>query len=216
MMIHNLFLNIIISYLVGSLSGSLLLGKLKGVDIRKSGSKNAGGTNAFRTQGFHFAICVVLIDISKGYISANYISTLKLIHLNQVNNSELSLLMCGFAAIIGHIYPIFYNFKGGKGAGTAVGMLFAIYPSSVLVAVISWLIILISTGYVGLSTIIGSITIPIQLQYSNHYFEYYHFFSIILSFLIIFTHHSNIKRMIQGNENQFKKVMVFKKLYNSS
>jgi glycerol-3-phosphate acyltransferase PlsY len=124
--------------------------------------------------------------------------------------------MCGFAAIIGHIYPIFYNFKGGKGAGTAVGMLFAIYPSSVLVAVISWLIILISTGYVGLSTIIGSITIPIQLQYSNHYFEYYHFFSIILSFLIIFTHHSNIKRMIQGNENQFKKVMVFKKLYNSS
>ena len=109
MMIYNLFLNILISYLVGSLSGSLLLGKLKGVDIRKSGSQNAGGTNAFRTQGFHYAICVVLIDISKGYISANYISTLKLIHLNQVNNSELSLLMCGFAAIIGHIYQIFYT-----------------------------------------------------------------------------------------------------------
>ena len=207
-----LFTFIVLGYLIGSISGSLLLGKFKKVDIRNLGSGNAGATNAFRSIGPFFALGTLLIDIMKGYLPVILFSP----YIDMSLDQDLIKILIGISCVLGHVYPIFYSFKGGKGAGTLLGVIAAIFPSSISLVFSIWILVLIFTGYVGLSTIIGSITIPIQLQYSNHYFEYYHFFSIILSILIIFTHHSNIKRMIQGNENQFKKVMVFKKLYNSS
>jgi len=211
----NLFFNILISYLIGSLSGSLILGRFKGIDIRKMGSGNAGGTNAFRTQGFLFALGVIIFDVLKGFVSAKFISTLKLFNLGiSLNiNSELGILICGMSAVLGHVYPIFHKFKGGKGAGAAIGMLLCLHPISVVFAVLIWTIVLILTGFVGLGTIIGGSSIPIYLFITGESSEFIYFpiISIILALFIFFTHRTNIQRMLKGTENQFEKAMLLKK-----
>ena len=212
----NTLINILLSYLIGSISGSLIMGKLKGIDIRKLGSGNAGGTNAFRTQGFVFALAVVMIDVLKGYVSAKYISELSLINISFWGNSELNMLFCGLSAIIGHVYPIYYGFRGGKGAGAGMGMLLAIAPISLGIAILHWLCVLTLTGFVGLGTMIAASSIPIYLYVTgaNAHFEYFPILSIVLALFIIFTHRSNITRMLKGNENQFQKIMIFKKLFS--
>jgi len=207
-------IKILISYLLGSISGSLVLGKLKGVDIRTMGSGNAGGTNAFRTQGFLFALGVVLIDILKGYIAAGYVARLDLpLGLSGFSIAPgLVSTLCGTAAIIGHVYPVFYGFKGGKGAGAAIGMILAIFPLAVVPAVVIWLFTLFLTGYVGLGTMLAAASIPVFSYWStwctNSYFIT---FSGLLAAFIVYTHRSNIQRMLQGNENRFEKAMILRR-----
>jgi acyl phosphate:glycerol-3-phosphate acyltransferase len=199
----SVIIKILFSYLLGSLSGSLILGKILNVDVRKSGSGNAGSTNAFRVMGAKFALLVLLIDISKGYFATSLIA-------NVGSSTELLPILCGIAAITGHIFPIFYQFKGGKGAGAAIGMIFAIYPLAFLVAILTWLIILVFTGFVGLSTILASISVPLFTLFYQSSNMYFMNFSIVLAILIILTHIKNIKRMIKGTENRFEKMMIFK------
>ena len=107
-----IFLNIIFSYLLGSISGSMVLGKIKGIDIREMGSGNAGGTNAFRTVGPLFAIGVVIIDILKGYVAVQCISGFDFWNIYDSNNIPLMKITCGVGAVLGHVYPIYYSFKG--------------------------------------------------------------------------------------------------------
>ena len=207
-MISLIFLTIL-AYLLGSISGSMVMGKLNNVDIRKMGSGNAGGTNAFRTQGIFFALPVVLIDIGKGFIAAEYFH-----NINFINTSimiESSHLFFGSAAVIGHCYPIFHNFKGGKGAGTAMGVLISVFPNTLLPALIVWILSLIFTGFVGLSTILASITVSIISIYTFPLINNIQIMCFFISLFIIFMHRSNITRMIKGKENQFKKIMIFKK-----
>jgi len=208
----HLFLFLFLSYLIGSISGSIFLGKIKGIDIRKLGSGNAGGTNAFRTVGALFAIGVVFIDIIKGYIAVKYIPLLNFNFLqNVIIDNEIILIFCGVGSVLGHVYPIYHGFKGGKGAGTLVGVLAAIYPQAIIICLGIWLLILVLTGYVGLSTIMSSLSFPIYYIFylNNNYFTPLGFFSIIIPIFIIFTHRSNILRMLTGKENRFKKIMIF-------
>ena len=146
-------IRIILSYLIGSISGSMLMGKLRGVDIRTMGSGNAGGTNAFRTQGAIFALSVIVVDIAKGYVATFYIS-------GDFGQGSLLGILCGIAAVLGHVYPVYYNFKGGKGAGTLVGILIGLYPFGLLISFSVWLFVLVLTGYVGLSTMLAGISFP--------------------------------------------------------
>ena len=209
-----ILIKLVLSYLIGSTSGSILLGKLKGVDIRNMGSGNAGGTNAFRTQGASFAAGVLGIDILKGFISAKFISAMNLpIFSSSTVDPNLLIILCGVAAVLGHVYPLYHGFRGGKGGGAAVGMVFAISWSSISLAILLWMIILVLTGYVGFGTMLGSIS----LIYFAHYFKdtinnpYFLPFTVFLSFFIIYTHRSNIKRMLDGMENRFEKAMIFRK-----
>ena len=200
-------IRIILSYLIGSISGSMLMGKLRGVDIRTMGSGNAGGTNAFRTQGAIFALSVIVVDIAKGYVATFYIS-------GDFGQGSLLGILCGIAAVLGHVYPVYYNFKGGKGAGTLVGILIGLYPFGLLIAFSVWLFVLILTGYVGLSTMLAGISFPMVI-YAENFMGGLNStigsFSIIMALFLVFTHRSNISRMLQGNENRFEKVMIFKK-----
>jgi len=202
-----------LSYLIGSTSGSVLLGKLKGVDIRNLGSGNAGGTNAFRTQGAAFATGVLFVDIMKGFISAKFISAMNLPIFPGTLDPNLLIILCGIAAILGHVYPIYHGFRGGKGGGAAVGMVFAISWPTISLAILLWLVILLLTGFVGLGTMLGSISVI----YFAHYFKdainnpYFLPFTVLLSLFIIYTHRSNIKRMLDGTENRFEKAMIFRK-----
>ena len=209
-----ILIKLVVSYLIGSTSGSILLGKLKGVDIRNMGSGNAGGTNAFRTQGASFAAGVLGIDILKEFISAKFISAMNFsIFPSSTVDPNLLIILCGIAAVLGHVYPLYHGFRGGKGGGAAIGMIFAISWPSISLAILLWLVILLLTGYVGLGTMIGSVSVI----YFAHYFKdvinnpYFLSFTIFLSFFIIYTHRSNIKRMLDGTENRFEKAMIFRK-----
>ncbi|SVB19943.1 uncharacterized protein METZ01_LOCUS172797, partial [marine metagenome] len=179
------------------------MGKIKHVDLRKIGSGNAGGTNAFRTMGAQFALAVLFIDVIKGFIAVQFISSLNIngfLMGGEINIEKLSIV-CGCGAVLGHVYPLYYKFKGGKGAGTMVGVLLALFPAGLATCLLFWGVSLILTGYVGLSTIIAGIILPISTAF---YFEGglgtpFGIFTMIISLFIIFTHRSNIRRMLDGN-----------------
>ena len=209
--ITNLVIHFFLSYLVGSISGSMLLGKYKKIDIRNMGSGNAGGTNAFRIMGKYFALGVLLIDLLKGYFAVEFIPSLYFFKISSISSINYSI--CGFGVVLGHVYPLYYNFKGGKGAGTMVGVLLSIHPFSLIFCFLIWLTVLILSGYVGLSTIIAGISLPVSaiFFYNEGLLSPFGIFTIFISIFIIFTHRSNINRMISGKENRFTKIMIFKK-----
>ena len=194
----------------------MFLGRLKGIDIRTMGSGNAGGTNALRSIGPIFALGVISIDIFKGIIAVIFISKLVFISHIMVPD-ELVSILCGVAAVLGHVYPIYYNFQGGKGAGTLIGIVGTLFPQSIIYVFISWFIIIIFTGFVGLGTMVGSIVLVIVtiLFYPEGINSYFGYFSILMASFIIFTHKSNIQRMLNGTENKFEKLMIFKKIFKN-
>ena len=137
-------LRLLAAYLLGSLNGSLLLGKLRGVDIRTQGSGNAGGTNALRTQGKAFALGVIIIDVAKVYIAVRALPGL--FAPGELASAPLQQAWlqvgCGFAAVVGHVYPIFHGFRGGKGVATLLGSLLALAPVLLLGVLAVWLIMM--------------------------------------------------------------------------
>jgi len=202
---YSIILIIISSYLIGSISGGVIIGKIRNTDIRKKGSQAAGATNAFRTMGTMFALSVLIIDVYKGYFAVEYIPLL----LNNDTNSIKAL--AGIICILGHVYPLYFKFKGGKGVGTALGALIA-FPKLlplIGIAFVSWILILIITGYVGLSSILATLSVPILYILTEKIIcDELGMVSLIISLLIIFTHRENIKRMIDGTENRFEKIMI--------
>jgi glycerol-3-phosphate acyltransferase PlsY len=196
-----------LAYLLGSISGSMVMGAFRHVDIRKSGSGNAGGTNAFRTQGFGFALGVVLIDIGKGALAAGLIPGLVIAVLGQPVSAELQMLACGFAAVVGHCYPIWYGFRGGKGAATAVGALAVIEPNVLLPMIATWLLILVLTGWVGLATMLAAISV-VPAFYWLGASEAQMWFGVVLAAFIVVMHRSNIVNMRNGTEHKFQRIRV--------
>ncbi len=197
---------ILLSYLVGSISGGVIIGKIKNVDIRKKGSKAAGATNAFRTMGTLFALLVLFIDVYKGYFATYNIPFL---FLDEPTNSVKSI--AGFSVILGHVYPLYFKFKGGKGVGTALGTLFA-FPEFYFTAAIgflSWLFNLFLTGYVSLGSILAGIIVSITFILENKFADTdLTIYIIFISIFFVLTHRENIKRLLNRSENQFKKIMI--------
>lgn len=202
-----LIVKFMLAYLLGSVSGSLLLGRLKKIDIRGQGSGNAGGTNAFRTQGLVFALGVVIIDVGKGVIAAWWIPEIGFGEAAQTLEPGLVVMACGFAAVLGHCFPVWHGFRGGKGAATAVGALIVIEPWIILPLVITWLITLIMTGYVGLSTVFAGFSlIPAAWAMNDSTLMA---FSAILALFLLFTHRENIRRLRAGTEYRFERIHIF-------
>ena len=154
----------LIAYLLGSLIGSLLVGRLRGVDIRTLGSGNAGGTNALRTQGPRFAIAVMLIDVGKamarGRPAAGRRGCPASASIAGVDRQWLAV-GCAIAVVIGHVYPVWYEFRGGKGAATLIGAVAMLSPLALVPVLLVWLVSVTLTGYVGLSTMLGSAALPV-------------------------------------------------------
>ena len=198
---------IILAYLLGSVSGSLLLGRLKKVDIRSQGSGNAGGTNAFRTQGLVFALPVVVIDIGKGFLAAWWIPGISFGGAVAAVDPGLLTMACGFAAVVGHCFPIWHGFRGGKGAATAIGALIVIEPWLLLPLAVTWLLVLVLTGYVGLSTVsAGFSLVPASLWLNNQPLLV---FSALLAFFLLFTHRVNMRKLLNGTEYRFERIHIF-------
>lgn len=196
-------INTLIAYLLGSVSGSLLLGRLRQVDIRASGSGNAGGTNAFRTQGFIFALGVVIIDIGKGVIAVLLPGWLAWGAVPE----PVAPLFCAMGVIVGHCYPVWHGFRGGKGAATAVGALTIIQPITLIPMLSVWVLSLISTGRVGLSTMLAGISLVPALIWLDASCSQVIFGGVVALFLI-FTHRQNIRAMLNGTEHVFERVRI--------
>ncbi|SJZ54196.1 glycerol-3-phosphate 1-O-acyltransferase PlsY [Selenihalanaerobacter shriftii] len=187
---------ILISYLLGSIPFGLLLTRLvKGVDIREYGSGNIGATNAYRVMGFGMGVMVALFDISKGYISVQI--------AKQVFGADVAviLIIAGLAAVAGHNWPIFLKFNGGRGVATSVGILINLLPKTVLIVFFIWLIIVLTTRYVSLGSIVGAALIPILAILFNNP-PIYVGLGLAIAVFVIFRHRPNIKRLLAGEENK--------------
>lgn len=208
-------LKVLISYLVGSLTGALIVGKLAGgIDIRKQGSGNAGGTNALRTQGKWFALRVILIDIGKGVLPPLLLPTLALpgVPLDPELSRTWLMLACASASVVGHCYPVWFGFAGGKGAATAVEALLGIAPVLAVPGVLVWVLVLVTTGYVGLATMLAALALPLWLLLSGIDGQFpLLVFLTGLALFIVFTHRANIRRLRSGNENRVEKAMLLRR-----
>lgn len=194
---------LLLAYLLGSLSGSLLLGRLRGIDIRERGSGNAGGTNALRTLGWRFALAVLVIDIGKGALAA----ALGLwLHRPQAPLDPVALAgACTLLAAIGHTWPVFFGFRGGKGAGTLVGGVCVAWPLAVLPLLLVWLTCIVLTGYVGLATVLAAATlVPLALLWAPPQLG----FAALAAGFILFTHRSNLARLRAGTEHRFERARL--------
>ena len=211
-----LLLLLFLSYITGSIPTSIILGKIvKGIDIREHGSGNAGGTNVFRVLGWKPALIVVIVDIFKGWLPTVIYAT-ALFKGQPISDVGVIQILCGFAAVLGHTYTIFAGFRGGKGIGTIAGMLIALFPITFPLCLLVFVITLITTGYVSLSSIMATVALPIILlilpifgfQQSSLSLL---IFALLIPWFTIFTHRSNIVRLRNGTENRFEKAMIFKK-----
>jgi glycerol-3-phosphate acyltransferase PlsY len=197
----------LLAYMLGSLSGSLLLGKLKKVDIRRLGSGNAGATNAFRMQGAWFGLAVVVFDIAKGVLAVAWIPFLPLHAVDLKVPLDVLVLGCGFAAVLGHCFPIWHGFRGGKGAATAVGTLIAIKAWFLLPVLITWTLVLLVTGYVGLATVLASFSlVPVAWYIGDNNLLVY---ASLIALFLLYTHRSNMRNLRRGTEHRFNTKRLF-------
>lgn len=208
-----LLLKVFASYLLGSLIGSLIVGKLRGgVDIRTLGSGNAGGTNALRTQGKSFALWVMLIDIGKGIVATRLVAPLSLqwLGLASVDGSREWLpVACGLAAIVGHVYPLWYGFRGGKGVATLVGVVFGIEPMLLLAVLLVWLVMVVLFGFVSLASIVAAVSIVVVVPATGMQpYTPLLSFGVVVALLVAFTHRSNIARMRAGTEPRARRLWL--------
>ncbi len=211
-----LFFLLALSFVTGSFPTSILTGKLtRGIDIRDHGSGNAGATNVYRVLGWKSALLVAIIDIIKGWLPVAYFAT-TFFQGHPIPDEGVVQILAGFAAVLGHTYTIFAGFKGGKGVGTLAGMLIALFPIAFPLCLLAFVLTLIFTGYVSLSSMVAGISLPIFLFILPPIFGIEPaplsllVFSLFIPWFIIFTHRSNISRLRNGTENRFEKAMIFK------
>ena len=206
-MLVSLFL-LVSAYLLGSISGSLTLGRLRGVDIRTQGSGNAGGTNAFRTQGAKFALGVVLIDIGKGALAAWL--ALRFAPVDGAVPVRAVAWLAVFAAAVGHVWPLWHGFRGGKGVGTLLGGVAILWPVALLPLFLVWVCVLVATGYVGLSSIIATACL-LPLAFWLRADGATQLFAAAAALLVLFTHRANVQRLRAGTESRFERVRFWRR-----
>ncbi len=193
----------LVTYLVGSINFGLILGYIQGLDLRSQGSGNAGATNALRILGTRSGIFVFIGDALKGYL-ALYVCNLVLFQQESLLFSSSDYLFLALIfSLIGHCYPIWFNFRGGKGAATALGAFLFIDPYFIVFPIIGFLVVFLISRFVGLSTISAFFILFLQTFFIDHGIHHnFHAFSLVIFLFIFYTHRSNIKSMFKGTEEK--------------
>ncbi len=206
----SLFLILALSYVIGSFPTSIIVARvLRGIDIRQHGSGNAGGTNVFRVLGPGPGIFVMAVDIFKGFAATYWVSQIRLYPAIPFEQ-DVIMILAGCAVVAGHIWTVFARFRGGKGVGTAAGMLLALYPLALLICIGVFFIVLRTTRIMSLASMSAAVALPLVLSVFRFVYNIpitnpLYIFSIIMMTLILFTHRSNIKRLLKGEEFKFGK-----------
>ena len=202
------FILIILAYIIGSIPTAVWVSKsVFGIDIRDYGSGNAGATNSFRVLGSKWGSFVMLVDVTKGVIATSLYILIPFYLTNELARTNFMIAL-GMAAVLGHILPIFANFRGGKGVATLLGMALAIQPMVALLCLVVFLITLLSTRFVSLSSMFAGVAFMVLILFIfNEKETIYRLFAIIVAMMVVVTHQKNISRLIKGTEN---KVPIFK------
>ena len=207
---------LILSYLTGSIPTSIIVSRVaKNIDIREHGSGNAGATNVYRILGWKYALIVLSLDIFKAWLPTAIYAT-KIFLSISIPDIGFIQILCGFSAVLGHTYPIFSGFKGGKGIGSLIGVLLALFPFAFPLCLIVAIFVVLTTGYVSLGSIFAAISLPIIILIlpglgiitPNLSLV---IFSLLVPWFVIYTHRSNISRIRNGTENRFDKALIIKK-----
>ncbi len=195
------FLIIGISYLIGAIPTAFLAGKLlKGIDIRQVGSGNVGATNVFRSVGKFAGVCVLIIDILKGVAPVLLAS-----HFAPHSCMQIYKILAGLAAICGHNWTIFLNFKGGKGVATSAGVLLTLAPTATLLALALFVLTVAVTQYISAGSIIAASLMPPLVWYLNPRQTELFYFVLVLAILIDLKHIPNIRRLLKHEEHKFNR-----------
>jgi glycerol-3-phosphate acyltransferase PlsY len=200
---------VVLAYLLGSIPTSIWVSKsVFGFDIREFGSGNPGATNTFRVLGSKWGSFVMTVDVTKGVIATSLYVLIPFYLQNELARTNFMIVL-GLAAVLGHIFPIWADFKGGKGVATILGMALAIQPTVALICIIVFLITLFTTRFVSLSSLLASLVFMVLILFIfNEKETSYRIFAIIVALMVVVTHQKNIGRLLSGKEN---KAPLFKK-----
>ncbi len=213
-----LLLWIVLAYVLGSFPTSILAGKLaRGIDIREHGSGNAGATNTLRVLGPKWGVGVGLVDLLKGWLAVFLPAT-----LSAAGEMPVLLVVCGLAAVLGHAFPVFAGFRGGKGVATGGGMVLGLFPGAFLGSLVVWLLGLFTTGIVSVASILAALALPLGVLFFDGGLAGIRSgdgeslvlwgFSLALGVLVVYLHRKNISRILSGKEQRFEKARLFRKL----
>jgi glycerol-3-phosphate acyltransferase PlsY len=216
----NMVIVVLLSYIVGSIPTSVMLSKwMHGFDIREKGSGNAGGTNVFRVLGWKSGLFVILMDALKGVVATVFIArlfwdpTLPFYNRTPFDDFTIIQMICGGAAIIGHVWTVFAGFRGGKGIATGAGMLLGITPTEFIVVILVFGVVFFAFRYVSLGSIMAAIAFPLSLIVRHnilfdevHSYKTLIFFSTGVALFLIYSHRANIKRLLEGTERKITRI----------
>ncbi len=198
---------LVAAYLIGSLSGGLLIGRLRGIDIRELGSGSAGGANALRTQGLPFALGVLLIDVGKGVLAA-WLGR----HFAPLDGGGASLgYAATFAAMVGHVWPVWHSFRGGRGAAPLLGGLVVMWPWALPLMLVVGATTVLLSGYVALATVLAGLSLPLLAWLTQASMPRW-WFVIAAAVLLLISHRHNLLRMQRGGEARFERARVLHRL----
>ena len=194
---------IILAYLIGSIPTAVWISKsVFGIDIREYGSGNSGATNTFRILGSKWGSIVMLVDVTKGIIATSLYIFIPFYLTNELARTNFMIAL-GMVAILGHIFPIWANFRGGKGVATLLGMALAIQPMVALICLGVFLITLFFTRFVSLSSMLAGVAFMVLILFIfNERETVYRLFAIIVALMVVITHQKNIGRLLNGTENK--------------
>jgi len=185
---------VIFSYLLGSVPSGLIIGKLSGLDVRKAGSGNIGATNVARLLGKTGGLLTLVGDTAKGFIPV--------LVVQQMGFSYSVTALVGVAAFLGHLYPIFLKFKGGKGVATSFGVLLGLAPLATMILLVVFAAVAFTTRIVSLSSMVTAVAAPLVL-WLFYYFPSYVIVTAFMALMIVFRHYANIQRLLNGTEPRF-------------
>jgi len=198
---------LVVSYLLGSIPFGYLAGRVAGIDIRKTGSGNIGATNVARVLGKRFGYPVFVVDVAKGFVAVKLAQAFAGNTHSSAFFVDLSGVLGAMFAVLGHSFPVWLGFKGGKGVATSIGALFALNWIPALIVGIVWIVMFQTTRYVSLASIVAVISLPITValmlflkELSTPVLLY---FSLLLAAIVVFRHRSNISRLLSGTEHRF-------------
>lgn len=182
-------------YLLGAVPSSYLAGRLGGVDLREMGSKNLGATNVYRVLGWGYAVPVAVFDVAKGFLPVLYAAS-------SADQIPWLPVTAGVAAVVGHVFPVYLRFRGGKGVATASGAVLALAPTALAASAAVWLLLVTATRYVSVGSIVGALSFPLAVFVLEPRDSYTLGASVVLAMFIVFTHRANIRRLVAGTENR--------------